>query len=178
MKRYYFRAAVDATRATWGEAGVKDAATRMPARERDEFFAEPLPEWAPTRAMIAWNFALWEGPVRRDKPVYFSWVRRMTDLSFGRVKKLFLSMATPEKLIASAGELWNAEQTTGTLDGLVHGKTGTLVLRHHPYTETPQARAGISEMMRYSVELTRAKGATSTHALIAPGALQIKIRWR
>jgi hypothetical protein len=178
QKRYYFRAAVDAAREIWGEQGVQDAAGRMPARERAEFFAEPLPEWAPTRAMIAFNFALWEGPVRRDKPIYFSWLRRTTDLSFGRVKKLFLSMATPEKLITSAGSIWKGDHTSGTLDGMVHGKTGTLVLRHHPYTETPQARAAIAEMLRYAVELTRAKGATATCALIAPAALQIKIRWR
>jgi hypothetical protein len=177
QKSYYFRAAVDAARAIWGEAGVQDAAARMPERERAEFFADRLPEWAPTRAMIAWNFALWEGPVRRDKAIYFSWVRKTADLSFGRVRRLFLSMATPEKLITSASDLWKADHTAGTLDGLVHGKCGTLMLRDHPYTETPQARTAIAEMMRYSVELTRARSPTATHALVGPRAMQIKVRW-
>jgi hypothetical protein len=178
QKRYYFRAALDAARQLWGDPGVQDARARMPERERAEFFADPLPEWCPTRAMIAWNFALWEGPARRDKARYFPWVHRTTDLSFGRVKKLFLSMATPEKIITSAGELWRADQSSGALDGLVHGNCGTLVLRDHPYTETPQGRTAITEMLRYIVELSRARSPTATHALVSPGVLQMKIRWK
>ncbi len=178
QKRYYFRAAIDATRDLWGDDGLADVAARMPARERAEFFAEPLPEWSPTRAMIAFNFALWEGPAGRDKPLYFTWVRRVTDLSFGRVRKLFLSMATPERLVLGAGEMWKADQNVGTLVGHVEGRCGTLVLRDHPYTETPQARAGISEMLRYILELSRAKAPVSSHALVAPGVLRIKIRWK
>ena len=52
------------------------------------------------------------------------------------------------------------------------------MLRQHPYTETPQGRAGIAEMLRYILELSRAKGVTETHSLVAPGVLEIKVRWR
>jgi hypothetical protein len=60
----------------------------------------------------------------------------------------------------------------------VHGNCGTLVLRDHPYTETPQGRTAITEMLRYIVELSRARSPTATHALVSPGVLQMKIRWK
>ena len=56
--------------------------------------------------------------------------------------------------------------------------SGRIVLRDHPYTETPQARAGYAEMVRYVIELTRAKDVTETHSLLAPGVLEIKVRWK
>src|SRR5579872_4152667 len=121
MKRYYLRAGIDAARTLWGEGGLDDVRARMPEPERDEFFAERPPDWITTRSMIAFNFALWEGPAARNKARYFPWVRLTTDLSFGRVKKLFLSMASPEKLVLSSGDLWKAEQTAGTLEGSVAG---------------------------------------------------------
>jgi hypothetical protein len=127
--------------------------------------------------MIAFNFALWEGPADRQRAHYFPWVRRTTDLSFGRVKRLFLSMATPEKVLRSAAALWRADQNTGTQEGTADGKTGRILLRDHPYCDTPQARAGYAEMVRYVVELTRAKNVTETHAAVAPRGLEIKLRW-
>jgi hypothetical protein len=178
LKRYYVRAAIDAARDLWGQEGVDDIRSRMAEPERDEFLAERLPEWISIRAMIAWNFALWEGPARRSKILYFPWLRLMTDLSFGRVKKLFLSMASPEKVIRSANELWKENHTAGELEAEVDGKEGRFVLRQHPYTETPQGRAGIAEMLRYILELSRAKGVTETHSLVASGVLEIKVRWR
>ena len=178
VKRYYVRACIDAARELWGQGGVDDIGSRMPERERAEIFVERLPEWVPIRVLVAWNFAVWEGPARRNKAAYFPWLRLTTDLSFGRVKKLFISMASPEKFLTKASELWDADHIGGSLEGCVDGKGGTFLLRDHPYTETPQARAGIAEMLRYILELTRAKGVTETHSLVAPGVLEIKVRWR
>ena len=178
VKRFYVRAGIDAARDLWGQEGLDDVRSRMPETERDEFFAERLPEWVSIRSMIAFNFALWEGPANRNKARYFPWVRLTTDLSFGRVKRLFLSMASPEKVVIKASELWSADQTGGTFEGVLEGKGGRLVLRDHPYTETPQARAGYAEMVRYIIELTRAEGVTETHSLVAPGVLEIRVRWR
>jgi hypothetical protein len=178
LKRFYVAAMLDAAREIWGEDGVHDVARRMPEREREEILAPQLPPWVPERVLIAWNFALWEGPANRSRQAYVPWLKRTTDLSFGIVKRLFLSLASPERFFADAHGLWKADHTHGTLEGRIDGKRGVLVLRDHPYTETPQARAALAEMLRYIVELTRAKDVTETHGLSPKGTLEVKLAWR
>lgn len=178
LKRFYATACSDALREIWGADGVEDVKRRMPARERDEMFAEHLPIWFPERPLIAFNFALWEGPCGRDRERYFRWLRRQADLSFGVVKKLVLSMASPRKIIESAGELWKADHTHGVMEGRCEGDGhGTLVLRDSIFVDTPQARAGISENLRYIVELAGAKGVVEKHSLLPPRALEVRLRW-
>jgi hypothetical protein len=178
LKRFYPVACRDALREIWGVEGVDDVKRRMSPRERDEMFADPLPLWFPERPLIAFNFALWEGPAARDRETYSRWLRRMTDLSFGLVKRLLLSVASPRKIIESAHEIWKADHTHGVMEGRCEADDrGTIVLRDSLFMQTPQARAGMAEMLRYIVELGGAKGAIEKHALVPPGVLQVKLRW-
>jgi hypothetical protein len=177
IKRFYLVAFHQAAREMWGEDGLADIRARMPAREGDEAFAVHLPVWVQERLVIAWCFALWEGRADRNRARYVAWLHRVTDLTFGRVRRLLLSVATPAKILGMAGELWRADRTHGTLEGSVDGKRGVFVLSDHPYTETPQARATMAENFRYTIELTRAKNVTETHARRIDGALEVKIKW-
>jgi len=178
IRSFYAVAARDAAAQLWGPGCFEDIAARMAPRERDELFAERLDAWFPERALIAACFAVWEGIADRDRERYSAWIDAMMDLSFGRIKRLFLSMATPDKLFTMAPKLWREGHTHGELVGILHGPgRGTLILRDHPYTETPQARATISESMRHIVSLTRAKSVSESHALVEAGALEMKIRW-
>lgn len=133
LSRVYVRASRDAARELWGGDGLEDIARRMPERERDEIFADPLPEWVPERAMLAWGYATWEGPGRRSREHYVPWLHRMTDLSFGRIKKLLLGMANPERLILSADELWREAHTQGRFEVHLDGTRATMLLRDSPY---------------------------------------------
>jgi hypothetical protein len=176
ISRLYVRASRDAAREVWGEEGLADVARRMPEPERKAFFADPLPEWVPERAMLAWGFASWEGPGQRSRRHYVPWLHRMTDLSFGRIKKILLGMANPARVLLAADELWREGHTHGRMEVHIDGTRATMLLRDSPYVPIAQGRASIAENIRYIVELSRAKGVTETHGL-ANGALQIKLQW-
>ncbi|HEY3820474.1 MAG TPA: hypothetical protein VGL81_25085 [Polyangiaceae bacterium] len=177
VKRFYAAAARDAVRVIWGEKGLADVAARMSEAHRAAMLVPDLPQWVPERALIAFNFALWEGPVDRARPRYEKWLHTMTDMSFGVVKRLVLSMASPEKVILVAGDMWKTDHTHGEMVGRCEGKRGTLTLSGSPYVETPQGRAGMAEMSRYILQLAGAKGVVEKHALVPPGVLEIKLRW-
>ena len=177
MKRHYLLAFHEAARDKWGDDGLLDIRKRMPPREAEEAFAPRLPAWVPERVPIAWCFALWEGRADRDRARYVAWLHRVMDLSFGRVRRLLLGMAAPERLFTMAAKLWKDDHTHGLLEGHFEGKRGVYVLSDHPYTETPQARATMAENFRYTIELTRAKNVTETHARRIDGALEVKLRW-
>jgi len=177
IKRFYAAASRDAVRVLWGEAGLADVAARMTERDREVMLAPDLPLWVPERALIAFNFALWEGPVDRARPRYEKWLHTMTDMSFGVVKRLVLSMASPEKVLLASGEMWKADHTHGVMTGRCDGKRGMVTLTGSEFVATPQARAGMAEMSRYILQLAGAKGVVEKHALVPPGVLEIKLRW-
>jgi hypothetical protein len=177
IKRFYASASRDAVRALWGEAGLSDVAARMSEVDREAMLAPHLPLWVRERALIAFNFALWEGPVDRNRQRYERWLHAMTDMSFGVVKRLVLSLASPEKVLLVSGEMWKADHTHGVMTGHCEGKRGTLTLAGSAFVETPQARAGMAEMTRYIMQLAGAKGVVEKHALVPPGVLEVKLRW-
>jgi hypothetical protein len=177
MKRHYLLAFHQAAQERWGTEGLLDIRTRMPPREAEEAFAGRVPAWVPERVPIAWCFALWEGRADRDRSRYVAWLHRVMDLSFGRVRRMLLGMAMPEKLFPMAHKLWSDDHTHGSLEGRCEDKRGVFVLRDHPYVDTPQARATIAENFRYSVQLTRARNVVETHARRVDGALEVKLRW-
>jgi hypothetical protein len=177
IKRFYVAASRDAVRAVWGEDGLADVAGRMSERDRETIFAPHLPLWVRERALIAFSFALWEGPVDRKRERYEKWLHTMTDMSFGVVKRLVLSMASPEKVLLGAGDLWKADHTHGVMTGRFDGHRGIITLTDSPFVETPQARAATAEMLRYIMELAGAKGVLEKHALVPPGILEVKLHW-
>jgi hypothetical protein len=163
----------------WGEDGLRDITDRMPPSSRGEMLRETGSEreWIAEAHVIAWCFAVWEGPANRDRAIYFELLKRQTDLGFGRIRRFFLSMATPSMLFAKAPSMWSQDHTHGTLECAVEGTSAIVTLRDHPYTETPQARATIAEVFRYTISLANARGVTESHALEQPGVLRVKIRW-
>jgi hypothetical protein len=177
MKGFYLAAFHRAAGEKWGEDGLRAIRARMPPREAEEAFAEHIPVWVPERVVIAWCFALWEGPADRKRPHYVAWLQRHMDLSFGRVRKWLIGLASPHKLVEMAGDVWKRDHTSGTLTGAADGKRAVLTLQDHPYVDTPQGRATIAEIYRYSVQLTRAKNVTETHALVGPRTLEVRVRW-
>jgi hypothetical protein len=179
VRGYVIRAFRDAAGELWGAGGLADIAARMPEASRIEAFRDRLStEWIDEAHVIAWCFATWEGPAGRDKPAYFRFVQRQTDLGFGRVRRFLLSVATPLKLLAKAPELWSLDHSHGKMECEAEERRASLVLRDHPYTETPQARATIAEAFRYTLALTRAKDVTESHALDRPGMMTVRLKWK
>lgn len=155
---------------------MQDIATRMPEASRVEMFRELPTEWVLERDIIAWCFATWEGPANRDRLRYTEFIQRQTDLGFGRIRRFLISIASPGMLLQKAGDLWKQDHTHGDLKVDMEPKKATLTLRDHPYTETPQSRATIAEVFRYTISLTRT-AVFETHKLQEPGVIVVSLRW-
>lgn len=178
LKKYYATAAREAAAWMWGPGGVEEIARLMPERERGEIFAEILPAWIAERSMIAMGFGIWNGPAKRSRPEYFKFLHRTTDMSFGVVRKVLIGMASPEKIVSMADELWKSDHTHGSWETHVAPKRARMVLTGHPYADTPHGRTSLAEQIRYIVQLTRAREVTCSHGLLKPGAMEITIRWK
>ena len=178
MKRYFATATRDALREQWGNAGVRDTAERVPQRVRDDILHD-RGTWVSERSFIAFHIAIFEGVAGHDRETYNRIIRRTTEMSFGVVRKLLVSMASPRRIFESGPAIWKADHTHGVLECRLHesGHRGVLALRDSPFTESPHARAGLAENLRYVLELSGAKGAIETHGPAGPGVLEIKVRW-
>jgi hypothetical protein len=172
-------AAREAAHWAWGPDGVAEIARNMPERERGEIFAEVLPPWVAERAVIALGFGIWNGPAKRSKPEYFRFLHKTTDLSFGVVRKALVgALASPEKVISMADELWKSDHTHGSWETHVAPNRARMRLTGHPYSDTPHGRTSLGEQIRYIVECTRAREVTASHSLVKPGVMEITLRWK
>ncbi len=178
LKKYYVTAARDSALWAWGPDGVEQIASLMPERERAEIFAEVLPPWVAERALIAMGIGIWTGPARQSRPEYFKFLHHTTDISFGRVRKVLMATATPEKILSMADELWKSDHTHGSWETHVAPNRARMLLVGHPYADTPHGRTSLAEQIRYIVELTRARDVTASHGLVSPGAMEITLRWK
>jgi hypothetical protein len=124
----------------------------------------PLDEWLPETFIIAWSEAVWRGPARQNAVVMRKYIAASIALGFGRVRRFFLQMMTPESIASRATELWRQEHNTGTLTAEVLRRGHVRVqLADHPYVETPLMRLAIAEAIRFIVSLTRAQNVTEKH---------------
>ena len=173
----YRRAVVD----LFGDAGRTQVIALLDGDSRDEFVRDVTPnrEWIPARHLIAWSFAVWEGPANRQREPMAELVRRQWDLSFGVVRKLLLHMASPSAIVARLPQIWKQDHTAGTLEAVLDdgGSGATLRMSDTPFIETPQARAGMAEIYRHAFAQTRARNVTETHALEAPNRMVLRLRW-
>ena len=134
----------------WGKVGVDAVRTAMPG----DFLAStagmvPSDEWVPVSFVVAWNDAVWEGPAARDKRAYREYVKGTINHGFGRVRKFFLTLATPELLVEKATEMWRAEYTTGELTSKLDAPgRATFLLKQHPFATNPTSSEALAEAFR------------------------------
>jgi len=179
LKKYHMVAAREAALWAWGPDGVEEIGRHMPDRERSEIFAEVLPPWIAERAVIALGFGVWNGPAKHSKTEYFRFLHKTTDLSFGRVRKALVgALASAEKVLSMADEIWKSDHTHGSWETHVAQNRARMRLTGHPYADTPHGRTSLGEQIRYIVSLTRAREVTASHAPIGAGAMEITLRWK
>ena len=163
----------------WGEDGVREVERLVPPEDRPAE-GEPVEAlaWVPTRWLVAWNQAAHDGPSRGEERAFHRYVAHTVDLSFGRVRRALLKIATPHLLAQRAADLWRHDHTTGTVtiarvgDHEIHG-----VLSDHPFTSTPVARGAITEALRHLLSLARAERVRAVHQVEGPGRLAIRFTW-
>ena len=162
----------------WGATGYQSISELLPPDVRERTASmRPLPNWVPLDDLIAWHLAVWNGPAKRNEAVFTEHVRKTVDQGFGRVKRLLLSMATPQTLAPRVVALWSDEYSTGHLEaGSIERGSITLTLHDHPYVQNPLMRGVISEVFRYVVSLTNVDSVSSVHT-VRDGALVVVLRW-
>jgi hypothetical protein len=99
-------------------------------------------------------------------------------MSFGRVRRAFLRLATPTLLAQRSTELWRREHTRGalTMDSDVSERAAQITLLDHPFTSTFASRIVTGEIFRYIVSLSRVRNVRESHAL-HDGALRVRLLW-
>ena len=165
----------------WGEAGLDAIADRVDRDTRVQTI-EPLVitrEWLPERFVMAWYEAAWEGPADRRSATYLTFLDRMMDNGFGRVRKALLGFATPTLIATKSAELWRHDHSTGEVRANSTGERSlTVTLRDHVYVSTPLARLSVAEIFRYAASLSRTREVGCTHSANGPNELVCWMIWR
>ena len=171
---------IAAVRDVWGEDGIQGALARLaPDVAEATMGADFVPlKWYPTRYVVAWNSAIYDGPAAGDEATFCRCVVRSIDFGFGRVRRAFLRIATPQLVAERATALWQREHTHGTLalEPDLPAGLARVTLRGHPFVESAQGRAATAEVFRYVLSLSRAKDVRVTHGMEGD-ALVMGFRW-
>lgn len=170
------RAAVD----IWGDEGLREIGAGMSEEARLRCVDAVVigEEMLPERFVLEWYECAWAGPAARNRVSYHRFLDRMMDHGFGRVRKVLLGIATPLMLARKASDLWRHDHTHGELTVRdPKERSFQLILRDHPYVESPLARSSIAEIYRYAMSLTRASRVTSRHALEDERTLAVTVEW-
>lgn len=174
-----FRAAVVEL---WGDDGLRAVAARLPDDARAETVdANVLPvAWYPVRHTLAWDEAVWDGPAARDDAAFVAFLDKAIELGFGRMRRFFIRLQSPEQILARAPEMWRYQHSHGTLTATATAQGATVVLRDHPFARHPLARRATAEVYRFIASLTQARGkgeVRQTHGSEGPDSLVVRLTW-
>lgn len=135
--------------------------------------------WFPSRHVIAWAFAIWEGPAGRDREVMSAFVRKQWDLSFGVVRRMMLHLASPTTIVPRLPKLWREDHNVGEVTSSLEdeGRGATVHFEGTPFVDTPHGRASMAEVYRHAFAQTRARNVTATHAADGPHGMVLRLRW-
>jgi hypothetical protein len=176
-----FHSIAAGARDVWGEDGLSELLAKLPDETRHATSGAaftPL-AWYPTRFVLDWDEAKMNGPARGNEEAFRKSVARGIDFGFGRVRRAFLSFATPILLAERAAALWRHDQTHGeiSVDSSARDEgRARLTLRDHPFIRTTVSRIAFSEVVRHILSLSRAKNVRETHAASADG-LVVALTW-
>jgi len=170
----------EATNDLWGAEGVRAIGERLPQVVREETLdvSAVIPLWVPESYVLAWYEALWHGPCEARRNSFDTFLGRMLDCGFGRVRKAFLAFAKPATILNKAPALWRHDHTHGTLClESLEATSARVRLTDHPYASTSLSCIATAEIYRYCASLCRAKNVSELHYRDSAGALIVRLRW-
>jgi hypothetical protein len=170
------QAAID----VWGDEGLKMIGAALPTAVRASTFEQfviPL-SWYPETHVTAWFEAAYEHPAARREKDFCTYLDRMMDYGFGRIRKALLRLASPGLVLSQAPRLWRHDHSHGHVEVVMHDAAAELSLRDHVYAADPISRIALAEIYRYGVSLTGVPRVTATHEVDRSGALVVSLRWR
>ena len=171
-----FRAACEEM---WGEKGFAQICAALPpdVRERTAGIL-PLDKWNALEDLIAWHRVVWQGPAARDEKLMTAHIHATVNAGFGRVKRLFLRLATPRTLAPLVAALWRDEYSTGLLEATFPDEHSVeLTLSSHPYVDDPLMRFVISEVFRYVLSMTNVERVDIAAYGVREKSLSVLLRW-
>jgi hypothetical protein len=162
----------------YGDEGLRAVGEHLPADVRAALVDSPLitESWLPERFVMAWQEAVFAGPVRGSDDEFRHYIAKVVDSGFGRVRRLLVQLVTPATLCTRAAELWHDEHTHGEISADPTGHVVVIKLRNHPYVTRPIARLVMAESLRYAASLTRVKRVEQLHRLDGD-ALEVRLTW-
>jgi hypothetical protein len=163
----------------WGDDGWRHTVKRLPADAAAVAAGAELTAltWYPTRYVMAWEQAIYDGVSANDEAAFRRYLRRSTDFGFGRIRRTFLRFVTPDKLAERAPELWAHDHSTGKLsvEDRSEGRA-KLVLRGHPFVDSRLHRMAFAEVSRYIVSLSRIPNVHEQHEHVG-SAVVVQLTW-
>jgi hypothetical protein len=164
----------------YGSQGLADVAQRLPRDVRAATLDNLLLDvtWMPETHVLAWYDALWKGPCEGSSDNFCTLLDAMLNLGFGRVRRAFLKLASPETILARAPGLWRYDHSHGRLIAEVGSGVARVRLEDHIYTSTPLSCLAISEIYRYCASLTRVRHVSESHFRNGSGTLTVTLRWK
>jgi hypothetical protein len=171
----------DAAERMWGAAGLRLLSSRLDPESRAaslDAIVVPV-SMLPERYVLAWYQAALDGPCRGDMTEFRRFLCTMMDLGFGRVRKLFLGLASAEMVCSRAPDLWRHDHSHGRIEAVVEpgGRRGRVTLHDHVYTTTDLTRNAIAEIYRHALSLARVHNVTETHHQAPSGSLVVDVLW-
>lgn len=164
----------------FGEEGRQRALALLQGDAR-EALASPVSvgAWFPTRHMIVWGFAVYDGPCGGDRELMAAFVRHQWDLGVGVVRRMMLHMAPPTAIVPRLAKLWEEDNSAGELHAEMQGShAAVLRISNTPWVDSPQTRLSMAEVYRHAFANTRAREVTASHTFEAPRTMTIRLRWK
>ena len=97
-----------------------------------------------------------------SQPAFVAFIEKLCDNGFGRLRRMFLSLATPIMLASRAPDFWAYDHATGKMT-TEEVEGGVLVsITEHPYAESKACRSLMTEYVRHAFSLTRVKRVTAS----------------
>jgi hypothetical protein len=180
VRRRYLATMREATLKMWGQEGLDAVAGALPEDVRQATVAAPVlaEDWLPSRYVMAWMSAVWTTRAARQPKVLSQFIDVHTELGFGRVRRFFLSFATPDMVIEKAPALWKDDNRGGELVVTDRGPgRATMELRDHEYATTQLSRFCITELIRAILVRSRASNVSARGTTGANGALVMHFLW-
>jgi hypothetical protein len=165
--------------ATWGESAWDDVVRRLSDEARADLLTRPIApiDWVPERHMMNLSETVFAELCGSDLDAHRRFVGTFMAHGFGRIRRFFLGLASPEALLARAPAFWEHDHTHGALTVTVGRGEARAVLRDHAYVTTALSRETAAESFRVALSGTRARDVTATHRLTDDAALEVNFTW-
>lgn len=164
----------------WPEDGWQLVLDNLPPDSRDALWQGGIVTsggWVAERHMVKLSEAIFNGPVKGDLEVYRTFLKRVIELGFGRVRRVLVQFAHPHAVLRRAPELWKHDHSHGELAITIEVKSALAVVTHDILTATQLSRFTAAEMFRAVLSLTSAKDVKQEHGLDGDGHLRVLFKW-